>query len=70
VTPAPGFAPAMRFVPMGARITTRGEKDLTANEVGCWPSYPLALWPAEMILAGVGRLPFVRHVVYGVTTSQ
>jgi hypothetical protein len=47
-----------------------GEKDLTADEVGCWPPYPLALRPAEMILAGVGRLPLVCHIICGVTTSQ
>jgi hypothetical protein len=70
VTLTPGFAPAMRFVPMDARITTRGEKDLTVDEVGCWPPYPLALRLTKMILAGVGRLPFVHHIVCGVTTSQ
>jgi hypothetical protein len=70
VTSAPGFVSAMRFVPMGAQITTQGEKDLTADEVGCWPPYPLALRSTKMILAGVGRLPLVRHVICGVTTSQ
>jgi hypothetical protein len=35
--PAPGFASALRFVPCGARITSRGERSLARDEVG-------ALW--------------------------
>jgi hypothetical protein len=52
------------------RIMTDSGKDLTTDKVVCWPPYPLALQPGEMILAGVGRLPLVHHKISGVTTSQ
>jgi hypothetical protein len=32
--PAPGFAPALRFVPNGTRITSRGERSLARDEDG------------------------------------
>jgi hypothetical protein len=70
VTFALGFTPALRFVLSGVRIMTNSGKDLTTDKVVCWPPYPHALQPAEMILAGVGCLPLVRHVINGVTTSQ
>jgi hypothetical protein len=49
--PAPGFAPALRFVPNGTRITSRGERSLARDEDGAlWSLYHrthlLATWPS------------------------
>jgi hypothetical protein len=49
--PTPGFAPAMRFVPSVARITSRGERSLARDEDGtllslCHRAHLPAMWPS------------------------
>jgi hypothetical protein len=59
---------------LGVRMSAGGKKILASGLVRTWSlvgsPYPLGLRPTEMILAGVSRLPTMRHVPRGFNMSQ